>query len=195
VSVAAQLRPGRPSDAADLAALIDMASRGLINWFWSTLCGPGESALEKGRTRIRNNTDSLAHWSQWTVADAGGDVAGAYTGHFLTAPHTDDSHAEVYVPMLELESLVEGSWYLMALAVFEEHQRKGLGALMLADAEKQARKAGASLMSLLVESVNVGAVRFYRCFGFQELARRAYIPFPGSRDAGDWILLTKEVAR
>jgi len=195
VSVAGQLRPGRSSDAADLAALIDMASRGLINWFWSTLREPGESAFEKGRTRIRNNTDSPAHWSQWTVADADGNAAGAYTGHFLAASHTDDTHSEVYVPMLELESLVVGSWYLMALAVFEEHQRKGLGALMLADAEKQARKAGASLISLLVESMNEGAVCFYHRAGFRELARRAYIPFPGSRDDGDWILLTKEVAR
>lgn len=193
--VAAQLRPGRPSDAADLAALIDMASRGLINWYWSTLCGPGESAFEKGRTRIRNNTESLAHCSRWMVAERDGDAAGGYTGHLLAAAHTDESNSEVYVPMLELESLVEGSWYLMALAVFEEHQRKSVGSLMLADAVTQATKAGATQMSLLVESVNDGAVSFYRRAGFQELARRPYIPFPGSRDDGDWILLTKEVAK
>jgi ribosomal protein S18 acetylase RimI-like enzyme len=175
--------------------LIDMAARGLLTWYWSTLCGPGESAFEKGRTRIMHNTDSPAHWSQWTVAEEDGAAAGAYTGHYLATAHSDDSLSKVFVPMLELQAFALGTWYLMALAVFEEHQKKGIGSLMLADADRQAQRAGSTQMSLLVESVNDAAVGFYRRAGFRELARRAYIPFPGSRDDGDWILLTKEVAR
>lgn len=195
MSAAAQLRAGRASDAADLAALIDMAARGLLCWFWSSLCGPGESAFEKGRTRIRNNAESPAHWSRWTIAAREDVTAGAYSGHRLEAVQPDETLPRVYAPMLELEALVVGSWYLMALAVFAEHRGKGVGALMLTGAEQEARQAGVSHVSLLVESANHGAIRFYRRAGFQELARRAYIPFPGSRDEGDWILLTKEVAR
>ena len=188
------MRPGRMSDSADLAALVDNASRGLLNWFWSSLCGPSESAFEKGRTRIRNNTESPAHWSKWIIAASQDVTAGAYSGYRLEAIQPDEALPQVYAPMLELEALVEGSWYLMALAVFAEHRRKGIGSVMLAGAEQEARHAGASRMSLLVESVNDAAVRFYQRAGFQELARRAYIPFQGSRDEGDWILLTKEVA-
>ncbi|MFO0993464.1 MAG: GNAT family N-acetyltransferase [Hyphomicrobiales bacterium] len=136
-----------------------------------------------------------AHYLKWTIAEIEGEVAGAYTGYRLDDVSSDESLPDVYAPTHELEALVEGSWFLMALAVFAEHRRRGVGSIMLADAEQQARLAGASQMSVLAESVNIGAVQLYRAFGFQEFGRRAYIPFPGSRDDGDWILLTKEVAR
>ncbi len=191
----AQLRAGRASDAADLAALVDMAGRGLLNWFWGSLCEARESAFAKGRDRIRNNADMPAHCLKWTIAEVDGQVAGAYTGYRLEHVATDEKLPDVYAPTHELEALVEGSWFLMALAVFAEHRRQGVASIMLADAEKEASRTGASQMSVLAESVNAGAVQLYQAFGFQEWARRAYIPFPGSRDDGDWILLTKEVAR
>lgn len=195
MTASAHLRRGRPSDAADLAVLVDMAGRGLLNWYWGTLCEAGESAFAKGRDRIRNNSDMPAHCLKWTVAEMEGEVAGAYTGYRLDDVSIDEDLPDVYVPTHELEALVEGSWFLMALAVFAEHRRKGVASAMLADAEQQARRAGTSQMSVLAESVNTGAVQLYQAFGFQEFGRRAYMPFPGSRDDGDWILLTKEVAR
>lgn len=190
-----QLRHGRPSDAADLAALVDMAGRGLLNWYWGSLCEGGESAFAKGRDRIRNHAEMPAHCLKWTVAEFEGEIAGAYTGYRLENVASSGSLPDVYTPTRELEALVEGSWFLMALAVFAEHRRKGVASIMLADAEKHARQARAPQLSVLVESVNIGAVQLYRAYGFQEFGRRAYIPFPGSRDDGDWVLLTKEVAR
>ncbi|MBL8893161.1 MAG: GNAT family N-acetyltransferase [Rhizobiales bacterium] len=195
MSPAARLRAGRTSDAADLAVLVDMAGRGLLNWYWGSLCEAGESAFAMGRDRIRNNADMPAHCLKWTIAEIEGEVAGAYTGYRLDDVSTDENLPDVYAPTHELEALVEGSWFLMALAVFAEHRRKGVASIMLADSEKQARQARSSQMSVLVESVNIGAVQLYQAYGFREYSRRAYIPFPGSRDDGDWILLTKEVAR
>lgn len=191
-----QLRSGKPGDAANIAALVDMAGRGLLNWYWSSLCEPGKSAFARGRGRIRNNPDLVAYCEKWTIAEIDGDVAGACTGYLLETHPTDDTDiSDVYAPAHELELMVEGSWFLMALAVFPELRRRGASSKMLADAENRARKAGTSQMSLLVQSVNTDAVLLYRASGFQELARRAYIPFPGSRDDGDWILFTKEVAK
>jgi ribosomal protein S18 acetylase RimI-like enzyme len=148
-----------------------------------------------GRDRIRHKADLPAYCKKWTIAEVEGQVAGAYTGYRLDDVSTDENLPDVYVPTHELEALVEGSWLLMALAVFAEHRRRGVASIMLADAEQQARRAGASQMSVLAESVNTGAVQLYQASGFQEFRRRAYIPFSGSRDDGDWILLTKEVAR
>jgi GNAT superfamily N-acetyltransferase len=195
VNTAAQLRRGRPSDAADLAALVDMAGRGLLNWYWGTLCEAGESAFAKGRDRIRHKADSPGYYLKWTIAEREGEIAGAYTGYRLEPFPNNIILPDVYGPTQELEALVEGSWFLMALAVFAEHRRRGVASSMLADAEQQARRTGFSQMSVLAESVNAGAMQLCQAFGFQEFDRRAYIPFPGSRDDGDWVLLTKEVAR
>ena len=196
MTASVQLRSGKAADAANIAVLVDMAGRGLLNWYWSSLCEPGESAFAIGRARIRNNSDLVAFCEKWTIVEIEGDVAGACTGYRLeAAPMGDSDIPDVYAPAHELEAMVEGSWFLMALAVFPEHRRKGAGSTMLADAEDRARRAGTSQISLLVQSVNAEAVLLYRTSGFHELARRAYIPFPGSRDNGDWILFTKEVAK
>jgi ribosomal protein S18 acetylase RimI-like enzyme len=191
-------RSGRASDAADLAALIDCASRGLLNWYWATLCEPGESALEKGRSRIRRIADSPAHYAKWTVAEVDGENAGGFTGYRIPEPFEmagGDDLPEVYTPMLELEQQAAGSWFLMALAVFVEFRGRGIGTALLREAEGHARTAHLSAVSILVESANLGAERLYRRSGYQEMARPPYIPVPGSRDDGDWILLTKEVPR
>ena len=192
------LRPGRATDAADLAALIDTASRGLLNWFWSTLCVPGESAFKKGRSRIKTKTDSPAYFANWTMAEVEGNIAGAFTGYRVSKPFdTGDISTlpELYAPMLELEAQAAGTWFLMAIAVFGEYRGRGIGSAMLGEAAMQARQSGAERLSILVESANGGAERFYHAAGFTETARRPYIPYPGSRDHGDWILLMKEVAR
>jgi hypothetical protein len=48
-------------------------------------------------------------------------------------------------------------------------------------------------MSIIMEDANVGALRLYLRHGFAERARRPYVPFPGSMDEGDWVLLGKEL--
>jgi ribosomal protein S18 acetylase RimI-like enzyme len=197
VTVACQFRQGRAADAADLAALIDIASRGLLNWFWGTLCAQGESAFDKGRSRIKGKTESPAFCENWTVAEAAGETAGGFTGYRVSKPFdTSEIKAlpDLYAPMLELEAQAAGTWFLMAIAVFAEFRSLGIGGAMLNEAEGQARQAGATQVSILVESANPRAERFYHRAGFREFARRPYIPFPGSRDDGDWVLLMKEVA-
>jgi ribosomal protein S18 acetylase RimI-like enzyme len=64
---------------------------------------------------------------------------------------------------------------------------------MLKKAESIARDSGANRMSLMVESANRDAHRLYERFGFTDWARRPFIPFPGSSDTGDWILMGKDV--
>jgi ribosomal protein S18 acetylase RimI-like enzyme len=65
----------------------------------------------------------------------------------------------------------------------------------LSKAEEIARLAGTPRISLLVEDANGGALKLYLKHGFREWARRPYIPFPGSTDMGDWLLLRKDLDR
>lgn len=83
---------------------------------------------------------------------------------------------------------------MTALAVHAEYRGSGLGSSLVGKAEEIAHAAGASHVSLSVEEANTGAVRFYLRHGFVEWTRRPYVPFPGSKDEGDWILLKKQIA-
>jgi len=52
------------------------------------------------------------------------------------------------------------------LAVLPEHQRKGLGRVMMAEAERLLRDAGCPKINLQVRSSNGSAVAFYRRLGY-----------------------------
>ena len=97
--------------------------------------------------------------------------------------------------MLELEAIAAGSWYVHILAVHPEFRGRGVGSALLSKAEDIARLAGATRIALIVEEANAGALKLYLRDGFEEWTRRPYIPFPESRDQGDWILLKKEIVK
>lgn len=191
-----QFRQARESDALDLACLIDCASRGLALWLWSTLCKPGQSAIEVGRHRIRTLEASPLHYGAFSVAEIEGSLAGALTGRLIPIPHERGDSADLpdaFAPLLELEAVAAGSWYLNVIAVYPEFRGRGLGSALLRRAEESACLTNAAQMSLAVEEANAGAMKFYLGYGFEEWARRPYIPFPGSMDEGDWILLRKDI--
>ena len=52
---------------------------------------------------------------------------------------------------------------------------------------------GLKSISLQVEEINNIALEIYKKNGFEEIDRRAYIPFPGSKDTGDFILMMKNL--
>lgn len=187
------LRPATRKDAVDLAILMDMASRGLLNWFWSTLAEPGQSALEVGRDRILNRSDVPSHYSRWCVAEQDGAIAGGYAGYVVPKPYDPGDVSElpdVYTPLLELEALAAGSWFLIAIAVYPEFRKEGLGSTLLELATSEARDSGAQRLMLTVSSANENALQLYRKHGLIEVARRGAVPFLGSVEIGEWVLLS-----
>ena len=193
-----RLRHANRDDAAQLLALIDIASRGLLIWVWSQMTAQGQSALEIGRSRIRDREDLPSHFSNWTILENSNDVIGGVAGYPIPTPYNPGDIAglpSLYAPMLELEALAAGTWYLMALAVFPEFRRKGHATAMLAFAERKAQEEGFARMTIMVNSSNTDALGLYQRHGFREIATRPYIPFPGSRDAGQWILLEKQLQK
>ena len=134
-----RFRHARESDAIDLACLIDCASRGLALWLWSTLRGTGQSSIEVGRHRIRTLTASPPHYATFTVAESDGAIAGALTGPLIPLAYERGDSAdlpEVYAPLLELEAVAAGSWYLNVVAVYPEFRGQGLGSALLSKAEE-----------------------------------------------------------
>jgi ribosomal protein S18 acetylase RimI-like enzyme len=191
-----QLRPARSSDAADLACLVDSASRGLALWLWTRFRSPGQSAIEVGRQRILTLTASPTYFATFTITEVGGAVVGALTGRLIPIPYARGDSADLpdpFAPLLELEAVASGSWYLNIIAVYPEFRGIGIGSMLLGRAEELARAAGASQISLIVEESNAGAHKLYLRHGFVEWARRRNVPFPGSTDEGDLILLRKDV--
>lgn len=191
------LRPATRKDAVDLAILMDMASRGLLNWFWSTLAEPGQSALEVGRDRILNRSDVPSHYSRWCVAEQDGAIAGGYAGYVVPDPYDPGDVSDlpdVYAPLLELEALAAGSWFLIAIAVYPEFRKEGLGATLLESASAEARDSGADQIMLTVSTANESAVRLYMRYGLREIGRRRAIAFPGSGEIGEWVLLEKRTS-
>ena len=196
MTVTFSLRPATREDAVDLAILMDMASRGLVNWMWSRIAEAGQSALEVGRERLRQRADLPSHYSRWIVAEQDGEVMGGFAGYVVPDPYDAGDVSDlpdVYGPLLELEALAAGSWFLMAIAVYPEFQRQGLGSDLIEAAMAAARKLGAARIALTVSAANDPACRLYQRHGFRETARRRAIPFPGSGDIGDWVLLSRSL--
>jgi ribosomal protein S18 acetylase RimI-like enzyme len=192
-----RFRRAQESDASDLICLIDSASRGLALWLWSTLRAPGQATTDVGRNRIRTLAASPLYYGGFTVAEVDGVIAGALTGRPIPIPYArgdSDDLPGVFAPLLELEAIAAGSWYLNVIAVHPEFRSQGVGSALLRKAEAIARGSEAARMSLIVEAVNAGALKLYLRHGFGEWTRRPYVPFPGSQDQGDWILLRKDIA-
>jgi GNAT superfamily N-acetyltransferase len=191
-----KFRSATIDDSDHLVALLDAASRRLVSWFWSTMSEPGQSYFEVGRNRIRTKTESPTYFTNWLIAELEGRIAGALNGYSIAKPYDQGDISElpdVYTPMIELEAVAEGTWYLQVASVYPEFRGKGIGTAILSKAEAIARGSGANRMSLMVESANRDAHRFYGRFGFTDWASRPFIPFPGSSDKGDWILMGKDV--
>jgi RimJ/RimL family protein N-acetyltransferase len=189
-------RAGRPEDASDIAILLDAASRRIASWYWSTMAAPGQSWFEVGRGRILGLPETTSYHANWHVAEAEGRTVGAFFGFSVPDPYDRLDLNELPPPlraMFELEVVAKGCWLLQAVALFPEERGKGYGPAMIARACEAARDGGHRRIALEVESPNLGAISLYRKCGFVEWERRNYVPFPGSDDEGDWILMAKDL--
>ena len=160
------------------------------------MAAPSQSWFEVGRGRILNLPDTTSYHSNWHVAEAGGRIIGGLFGFSVPDPYDPKDMTEVDVPfhpLVELEIVAKGCWLLQAVALFPEHRGRGLGPNLIERACEAARDAGHRRIALEVESPNLGAISLYRKCGFVEWERRTYVPFPGSDDEGDWILMAKDL--
>jgi len=187
------IREARATDADDLTRFINMAADDLPLHFWRRSVGPEGDPWAYGRERAARDTGNFSYRNAW-LAEAEGEVAACLLGYPADepAPIAPDT-PPIFVPLLELEALAPGSWYLNVLATYAAHRGKGLGSALLAEAEAIARKGGHQTISLIAEDTHLDALRLYRSKGYREIARRPLVKGDWQVDASEWILFLKPV--
>ena len=186
------IREAKASDAAHLVNFINMAADDLPLHFWRKSVGPDGDPTAYGQERAARDTGSFSYRNAW-LAEVEGEVAACLLGYPAeVAPSPIDPETPpIFVPLLELEALAPGSWYLNVLATYASFRGKGCGSALLAQAEQIARNAGRDTISLIAEDTHQDALRLYTSKGFHEVARRAVVKGDWKVDAKEWILFTK----
>ena len=190
------IRPARKEDAAALARLLDIAGEGIPQWLWQQSAGAGEDALSVGARRAARDSGGFSYTNAH-VAELEGGIAAMLLGYRLPDPYDTgdlDEVPAVVRPLIELESLAPGFWYVNAIATVEKARGHGLGTRLLALAHTLARHAGATSLGLIVARANERAFHLYQREGYEAVATRPVIPFPGCHFSGDWVLMSRPVA-
>ena len=185
-------RQATPADAMALAELINFAGEGLPLYLWERMAEPGESAWDVGRRRARRDEGAFSYRNA-VVAERGGRVvAGLVTYRVAEEPEVIDAETPgIFVPLLELENRVPGSWYVNVLAVYPLHRGRGLGGTLLEIAAEQARENGSRGESIIVSDANTGARRLYERSGYRFVDQRPMVKDDWENPGENWVLLAK----
>ncbi len=194
VKLSAPYRRATPEDATHMAELVNIAGHGLPLYLWERFARPGQSAWDVGLERARTGTGGFAYRNT-IVREEAGKVAACLIGYPLgdkPEPAEDDVPA-ILVPLLELENLVPGTWYINVLAAYQDHRGKGLGSGLLEVAEALAKDCQCRGLSLITSDDNVGARRLYERHGYAERATRPIVKEGWDSDGEYWVLLAKDL--
>ena len=189
-------RSATEDDCTELALMLDVAGRRLPSYLWSQEVGQGQSYFEYGREAIRTDANRNSYFKNWLVAESQSKFVGAFFGFSVEDPYPEidlDAVPECFRPCIELERVASGCWLLQPIAILPQYRGKGLARQLLDKAGSVARDSGTNRIALQVEEVNEIAFNTYMRNGYIEVDRRPYIPFPGSDDTGDYVLMWKEL--
>jgi ribosomal protein S18 acetylase RimI-like enzyme len=183
------LRPFHPDDADRVARLNDMASGGLLLTQWANAVGGSGDPWEQGRLQ---QIDQLNSGWVMIVLDQGEGVEAVLMGQaHPDEPVPTEGVDPVWVPLVELENLVPGSWCLHVIATLPECRGRGHGAALIDQAETLAREGGHHALALVVSDANKDAIRLYHRTGFSEIARRPMVKGNWEGPGEDWVLMAK----
>lgn len=185
-------RQATPADADALAELINFAGEGLPLYLWARMAEAGESAWDVGRRRAQRDSGAFSYRNA-VVAERAGRVAGCLVAYAIPDEPEDigPETPGIFVPLLELENLALGSWYVNVLAVYPEYRGQGLGSRLLEIATQQARDNGSRGESIIVSDANGGARRLYERAGYRWTAERPIVKDDWETPGRNWVLLLK----
>lgn len=189
------LRQAEAADAEYLAELINLAGEGVPNWLWTQACFEGQTPLQIGIERARRTSGGFSYTNALVVAPNETPIGMVLSYPITEAPTDDPADLPAPIaPYVELEKQSVGTWYINALAVFEDCQNQGLGSQLLAAAEDEARANRFIRMSIQVYEQNTGAVRLYERLGYQRVASEPVRLHPAPPYyTGDVLLLIKDL--
>lgn len=188
------IRPARVEDAPVLARLVNYAGEGLPLYLWDKMAAEGKGPWEVGEQRAAREEGSFSYRNA-TIIEVDGNAAGALIGYAIPDDPEPVPHdlPAMFVPLLELENLAPGTWYVNVLAVLPDFRNYGLGARLLVRADETGLQLGMGGMSVIVADNNTGARRLYQRHGYTETARRPMVKEDWQSNGSEWILLTKEL--
>jgi len=186
----ATIRPATRADAPALARLVDMAGEELPRTIWAGMAEAGETIWDVGARRAARDEGAFS-WRNATVAEIDGQVAAGLVGYRVgNTPEETEGLPAMFVPLVELENLALGSFYVNVLATFPEFRRMGLGQRLMRDVP--ARAGGQGPYSIIVADKNLPAATLYAEEGYMEIARRPIVEDGGWGCASDnWVLLVR----
>ena len=188
------IREAGKRDCAELAQLINFAGEGLPLYLWEQTAAPGEDPWQVGRERAARETGSFSYRNA-VIAEVDGKIAGALIGYPASAEAEAIDTANtppMFVPLLELENLAAGTWYVNAVATFPETRGLGAGSKLMQWAERRASELELRGISLIVSDANRGARKLYERLGYDEVARRPMVRERWQTDGRDWVLMIKK---
>lgn len=192
MSLQPPFRRATPADADALAELINFAGEGLPLYLWDKMREPGETAWDVGRRRAQRESGAFSYRNAVVAERAGRVIAGMVTYRVADEPEAIDAETPgIFVPLLELENLALGSWYVNVLAVYPEFRGQGLGRQLLEIAGEQARENASSGESIIVSDNNTGARRLYERCGYRYIAQRPIVKDGWENPGKNWVLLVK----
>jgi len=191
------LRWARRGDSRRVAELMNIAGHGLPAYLWSLSAEDGQEPIEVGTARAAREDQNFSYRNAVVVED-GGEVVALLLAYRLPEAGEEedlDELPEVLRPLVELELLAPGTFYVNGLATLPGHEGRGLGSRLLDVANDLAAEAGCDELSLEVFERNEIAVRLYRRHGYRTVARRPAVPHPSYPYDGDVLLMTRKVVR
>ncbi len=189
------LRYAREEDGRRVAELMDIAGHGLPAYVWSLWAEEGQEAIDVGAARAAQENGNFSYRNAVVAEDEGEAVALllAYRLPEAGASADLDEVPEVFRPLVELELLAPGTFYVNGLATLPGYEGRGLGSKLLDAANALAAETGCDELSVEVFEQNEGAVRLYERHGYRTVARRQAVPHPSYPYDGDVLLMTRRV--
>lgn len=196
MSATITIRPATKADASEVALLVNIATHGGIRagWEHDARAEGTYDPLEVGRLDMMDETSGLS-WRNASMAESDGEVVGMLLGY-----SEDDEMGPMpgnvpafLVPILELEWLAGGTWFISMLGVHVPWRSRGVGGKLLALADEKRAETRRRGLALIVEDHNERARALYERMGFAVTASRPMRRYPdGTQPGKDWLLMVKE---
>lgn len=189
------IRNATIGDAEHLAFLINLAGEGLPAFLWRDMAEQGQDPLAIGARRAAREEGSFSYRNA-RVVEIDGSIAGMLLSYPLPDPYDigdPDDYPAVVRPLVELEAEVPGSWFINAIAAYEEFRGRGVGTALMSACQDMARIARATRLSLIVSSENSGAHALYVKLGYQKIGSRPLVAYPGGPGGGEWLLMVRSL--
>ncbi len=190
------IRPAEVADIPHLATALMEASGGLVEAVYEGVIPGRETHLIV--EHLFSRAGATTAFTNCRVAEHEGSVLGSIHAFPMDAmgegppdPLAPEDRFYLYAPFEHMHA--DGSYYLMALAVYPEFRGSGIGQRLIAEEEAAAKARGFNVASLNVFAENLGAVRLYESLGYREVAREPAVPHDRIRFGGDILLMTRDL--